>query len=73
MRIGPHKHRCDDCKRPTECCGQIEQNFDGFPEWICREYHTIERSGDVELRGFLCDECGEKAAADYAADLADNV
>lgn len=39
MRIGPHKHRCADCQTPTECCGEIEQNFDGCPEWICREFH----------------------------------
>lgn len=30
-----HFHPCVDCKQETECPGEWESNFDGFPEVIC--------------------------------------
>ncbi len=54
MRIRPHKHRCADCQQPTECCGDIEQNFDGFPEWICREYHQDSGGTNPD---WVCEGC----------------
>jgi hypothetical protein len=67
MRIGSHKHPCDHCHTPTDCDGDTQENYDGFPEWICLDYHVISRSE------FLCDACGEKAEAAYQADMAENV
>lgn len=55
MRIGPHHHPCFHCKEKTECCGEIEQNYDGFPEWVCVEYHVNHRHFD-----FFCESCLEK-------------
>ena len=57
MRIGPHHHPCSRCGTKTECCGQIEQNYDGFPEWICREFHTLAHREFTPVDHFLCEMC----------------
>lgn len=54
MRIGPHHHPCGNCRAKVECCGEIQQNYDGFPEWICLDYHG--HSGDTNPY-FLCEDC----------------
>ncbi len=67
MRVGPHHHKCADCGAKTECCGQLEDNYDGWPEIICVEYHlhaTCDPNPD-----FICEACdwkrqdAEKAAS----------
>jgi hypothetical protein len=59
MRTKPHSHPCAFCKARTECCGDVEQNYDGWPEWICREFHG-------ENREFLCEDCEELRLASCA-------
>lgn len=61
MRHGPHSHPCKRCGVRVECCGDIEQNFDGFPEWICREYHNLQ-TGSIE--DLLCEDCTELVDAE---------
>lgn len=51
MRISPHAHPCQHCLVSTECCGDVEQNYDGWPEWICVAFDT-HNHGD-----FLCEDC----------------
>jgi hypothetical protein len=50
MRAKPHSHPCCICQKLTECCGDIEQNHDGWPEWVCVEYHKY--GDDV-----TCEDC----------------
>lgn len=66
MRIGPHHHPCSVCGARTECCGDIEQNYDGWPEWICAEYHGIVGT-DVVVREFLCERCANQREDDAVA------
>ena len=54
MRARPHHHPCAHCQVQAECCGDIEQNYDGIPEWICREFESPHGSD------FICDACAEK-------------
>jgi len=61
MRTRPHAHRCDVCGVKTECCGDVEQNYDGIPEWICREYHNDARGE------FLCETCEALPVDDRAS------
>jgi hypothetical protein len=55
MRVGPHSHPCQHCRTPVECVGTIKQNYDGFPEFICEEFHQ----DDGTIAVFLCEECYE--------------
>ena len=52
-RIAPHSHPCQRCRVLTECCGDIEQNHDGWPEWVCIEFDTHDHSD------FVCEDCAE--------------
>ncbi len=52
-RNTPHHHPCGHCQARTECCGDIEQNYDGFPPFICREYQQYGAD-------FLCEDCSRK-------------
>jgi hypothetical protein len=70
MRHGPHHHPCARCKAKVECCGDIEQNYDGFPEWTCREYHDIHTGQIAEV---LCELCDAAAVAEALADEQENV
>jgi len=69
MKARPHSHPCASCKEPVECCGDIEQNYDGWPEFICVEYHLYGGAGlDV-----FCDACGQandEAASDDEGEAA---
>jgi len=58
MRIGPHHHPCQVCGKKTKCGGVPEQNYDGWPEWICRGFHLA--NGDIN-RDFICHDCNEAA------------
>lgn len=55
MRTRPHAHPCAKCGVRTECCGTIEQNYDGEPPFICVEYHLPNGS----IAEFLCETCAE--------------
>lgn len=66
MRTRPHAHPCGRCGVKTECCGDVEQNYDGFPEWICREYHTLASQTFRDPDDFLCDGCRESLECEIA-------
>jgi hypothetical protein len=71
MRRRPHQHRCDRCNEPQECCGEILQNFDGFPEWICDEYHTSRRQAGI--KDFFCEECQRQHDEESEREARENV
>lgn len=50
----PHTHRCEACSTPVPCDGDWELNHDGWPEVICRIYHTGRSP-------WLCPRCQEAA------------
>lgn len=50
MRVAPHHHPCADCGTKTECPGTWEENYDGWPEVVCPEYHTASYP-------FTCEGC----------------
>ncbi len=64
MRIRPHKHPCGHCQTPTECCGAIEQEYDGEPEFYCVEYHVPHRT----KLDFICDACDEQRRLSECSD-----
>lgn len=45
----PHTHPCRRCGERFECSGTWKQNYDGFPEVICEDFHEREYS--------LCGAC----------------
>lgn len=53
-RVPVHHHPCQDCGAKTECGGTWEENYDGFPEVICREWH--QPNGTINS-DFVCDDC----------------
>lgn len=58
-----HHHACATCRKKTECGGSWEENYDGEPAVICREYHLTNRTINPE---FLCERCylaAEQASA----------
>ena len=63
MRVKPHSHPCQSCGAKTPCPGTWEENYDGWPEVICREFHL--ESGilnpDFFCSGCACVDCGERA------------
>lgn len=61
-----HTHPCRDCETPVECPGEWEQNVDGIPEVICREYH--EEGGGTNY-DFVCDACEAKREAEWRAEV----
>lgn len=63
MRQRVHHHKCHDCGAKTECPGEWEQNYDGWPEVVCREF-------DQARSDFVCDDCHAKREAEAAADMA---
>lgn len=52
-----HGHPCQDCGTKTPCDGQIEQNYDGWPEWICAAFHL---PGGVINADWICDSCQDR-------------
>jgi hypothetical protein len=52
-----HHHKCQDCGAKTECHGEWEQNYDGYPEVICREFHG---DGGTINPDFVCPDCADK-------------
>jgi len=67
MRSAPHRHPCAICGVKVECPGEYEQNVDGEPEVICREFMDWNR------REFLCQDCGEQQAMRTVNDMLENV
>jgi hypothetical protein len=58
---GPHSHPCAACRNPVECDGELEQNYDGWPEVICPAYHQTNGTiADLFCEKCAC-ECGEPA------------
>ncbi len=53
-RVRPHHHPCADCGTKTECPGAWEENFDGFPEVICPEWHLPNGTTNSD---FVCEGC----------------
>jgi hypothetical protein len=43
-----HSHPCRSCGAKVPCSGDLIQNYDGFPEVICSEYHERYRRPDCE-------------------------
>ena len=56
MRSRLHTHPCADCGTPTECDGERERNYDGFPDVICLNYHLLSGITNPDFR---CDACAE--------------
>lgn len=48
-----HAHPCRHCEKPVPCSGNWEQNYDGWPDAICPEYHLA--TGEIE--DVLCEDC----------------
>lgn len=59
MRTPPHDHPCQACGTDTECAGVYEQNYDGWPEAICPDFHLSFGRLNAD---FLCPDCADKAA-----------
>jgi hypothetical protein len=69
MRQRPHHHPCRLCGAKTECPGAWEENYDGFPEVICPEWHLADGTINTD---FLCDCCeasGAQLLAEFQRDL----
>lgn len=56
-RVAPHHHPCQQCGKKVECGGSWEENYDGFPEVICAEFHLSNGTLNPD---FVCEECSEK-------------
>ena len=52
-RVSVHHHPCFRCQAKTECPSTWEENYDGWPGVICREYHT---PGGINT-DFVCEDC----------------
>ena len=61
-----HKHPCQCCGTMTPCCGDREENYDGWPDVICRSFHLP--SGETNP-DFLCVDCETLAIAAARAEL----
>lgn len=57
--VRPHHHPCALCHAKTECPGAWEENYDGIPDVICREYHQ-EGGPNPD---FTCEACEAKRSA----------
>ena len=38
-----HNHKCQRCHLKYLCDGELEENYDGWPEVICYTYHVAGR------------------------------
>jgi len=63
-RVAVHHHPCQSCQVKLECGGTWTENYDGFPDVICPEFH---RPGGTINQDFLCEECQLKAEASAPA------
>ena len=62
-----HHHPCQTCRKKTECGGDWEQNYDGWPEVICREFHRHDLTLNPD---FICHDCNELELRETGATLA---
>ena len=49
-----HQHPCQQCGALVDCAGPLEENPDGVPAVICRDFHLA--GGHVNPR-VVCDAC----------------
>lgn len=64
MRHQPdHSHPCQHCHVQTDCDGDLEQNYDGWPEVICVQFDTQNHAD------FLCVECRKAEDGPMDSDL----
>ena len=68
MRARPHSHPCADCHTPTDCHGDLERNYDGFPDVICTSYHLL---CGITNHDFLCEACADARAQQVATEGAE--
>lgn len=67
-RVKPHHHPCADCGRKTPCPGTWEENYDGWPEVVCSEFHDMPSQSIADAvnhrtptnSAFVCDDCAEQ-------------
>ena len=48
-----HTHPCAHCRTPVDCPGDLERNYDGWPEVICTFIHRA----DGTTVSLLCQDC----------------
>lgn len=51
-----HNHDCQTCGNPMDCDGELERNFDGWPEVVCVIYHLDGKD--------VCEECATRSTED---------
>jgi len=72
MRTFKHHHPCQRCKAKTECFGQLEDNYDGWPEIVCLEFHmnaSCDPNPDFLCDGCLCWDCGDPGVVTMDGEL----
>jgi hypothetical protein len=67
-RVAPHHHPCQTCRAKVECGGEWQENYDGFPEVICPEWHRPD--GTVN-NDFVCEACYDVEARALLVKLSD--
>lgn len=65
MRVKPHSHPCQSCGAKTPCSGTWEENYDGYPEVICPEFHGY---GGIIDQDFICEGCSLADASTETAE-----
>jgi hypothetical protein len=71
-RVKPHHHPCAICGAKTECPGTWRENWDGFPEVVCDEWHMKDGTTNSD---FLCEGCessGRTLLDEFQRDLEEN-
>lgn len=69
MRVKPHHHPCGRCGAKTECGGVWEQNYDGWPEVVCSEFHVHLNASEWPAM-FLCELCEAAEQAESVVEQA---
>lgn len=70
MRTAPHHHPCQTCGAKTECGGTWEQNYDGYPDVTCPEFHVV---GGLLNPDFTCPDCSARELAQHRPMTMDDV
>lgn len=52
MKIRPHTHVCEKCQTKFSCDGDLEENYDGWPEVVCAIFHVWGQTD--------CEDCRER-------------
>lgn len=56
MRDRSHLHPCGQCGVLVPCAGELVENYDGWPEVMCRAYHQE----GADRSTFRCEACEER-------------